>query len=100
MGNTEKTFFTCGVKGCGHIQDVPNPEDIYKYGVSKGHMVSHYRWEHADLIGKKVYPYKNSGDPSYWRYEYKPIPDKIGPSLAYQGEVTSWAEICEIEGPA
>lgn len=92
---TPKTYFTCGVQGCGHVQDVPNPEDIRRYDNSKRSMIDHYRWDHADLIGTKR---STPGVAFSDYYEYRPIPDDIGPTLTYGDEVSSWADLCAIEG--
>lgn len=94
-GKLVEAFFTCGVKGCSHVVTVSDPLDIRRYDSDKRSMVDHYRWEHADMIGTRR---STPGVAFSDYYEYRPIPDDIGPSFTYRGEVSTWAEICEIEG--
>lgn len=94
-GEYVKAFFKCGVEGCGHVVDVPDPLDIRAYDNRKRDMVNHYRWDHADMIGTRR---STPGVPFSDYYVYRPIPDNIGPSFSYNGTVNSWAETCKYEG--
>lgn len=92
MSDKNTTYFTCGVKGCAHVQPVDRPEDIRRLQVCQEHMVSHYKWDHADMIGTRVNtspPGVAGGD----RYQYRPIPDSIGPTLTSDGVTSTWAEV-------
>jgi len=90
--------FTCGVKGCGHVVKLRDAGDIRLYQRDKDIMIDHYKWEHTRLVCTL-----RKGTPGVafneWN-EYNGIPDAIGPILTYEGEDTTWAEICEIEGRA
>jgi hypothetical protein len=87
---TMGTYFTCGVKGCGHVQPVDRPEDILRFDTCKNHMISHYKWDHADMIGTKV---STPGVAFSDYYKYRPIPDNIGPVLTDNDDTYTWADI-------
>ena len=94
-GKHVKAFFTCGVKGCSHVVNVPDPLSVRRYNNDKMTMVDHYRWEHADMIGTKR---STPGVAFSDYYEYRPIPNDIGPRFTYKGEVDTWSDICKFEG--
>ena len=89
MGEKNTTYFTCGVKGCGRVQPVDRPEDLRRFQVCQEHMVDHYKWDHAPLIGTRVGSTHDFSD----RYVYRPIPDAIGPVLTDNEDTYTWADI-------
>lgn len=92
MSNKNTTYFTCGVKGCTHVQPIDRPEDIRRFQTCKDHMVDHYKWDHADMIGTRV----NTAPPGVAfgdRYIYRPIPDAIGPTLTDNDDTYTWADV-------
>lgn len=89
MSNQNDTYFTCGVNGCAHIQPVDRPEDLHRFQICKDHMVRHYKFDHAPLIGTRVGSTYDFSD----RYEFRPIPDAIGPTLTDNDDTYTWAEV-------
>lgn len=84
-----KTYFICGVEGCAHVQPVDRPEDMYRFSRCQGHMVEHYKYDHAPLIGTRVGSTHDFSD----HYEFRPIPDAIGPTLVDNETSYSWADV-------
>jgi hypothetical protein len=93
-----KVFFTCGVTNCGHVVESPNWIDIQQYDRDKRWMIEHYKEKHTELVCT-YFPNKPGQIFSDW-YRYDGINDAIGPNLTYGDEVTSWADLCKIEGRA
>lgn len=89
MSNKNTTYFTCGVNGCGHVQPVDRPEDLRRFQICKEHMVTHYKFDHAPLIGTPV----GSTHDFSGRYELRPIPDEIGPTLTDNNDTYTWADV-------
>lgn len=89
MSNKNTTYFTCGVKDCTHVQPVDRPEDFQRLQVCKNHMVTHYKFDHAPLIGTPVGSTHDFSD----RYEFRPIPDEIGPTLIDNDDTYTWADV-------
>lgn len=88
-GTKDNTYFTCGVKGCTHVQPIDRPEDIRRFQVCKDRMVSHYKWDHANMIGTRTGSTHDFSD----RYIYRPIPDAIGPVLTDNDDTYTWADV-------
>lgn len=82
------SYFQCTL--CDYKRICDNPNDYLRFDTDKGLMIDHYKWDHADDIGTKVHL-----SPIEWRYEYRPIPDDIGPSFydSEANEVYSWEQL-------
>jgi hypothetical protein len=87
------SYFKCGVADCGHIQKCRNADDFYAWDVDRGHMVSHYKWDHAPLWGVHHRPVTKGAFSDWW--EFGPIPTEIAPSFVDEGQTYSWKEVME-----
>lgn len=90
--NHGDSYFACEVPDCGYRKACTNPDDLRRFLIDRGHMIDHYKWNHAALFGvKRSIPGVAHSD--WWNYG--PIPNDIGPSFydAGTGVTVPWKDV-------